>query len=172
MSFSFLFKSRYSVLFSYVATFIAGSFLIRLGLMAATLEKTDFSFLSILRIFGQGLVYDFGVAMFLVLFYAIYLCFLPQRFLKSWFNIFVSYSVLFLMILIAMFSFFAELTFWQEFESRFNFIAVDYLVYTYEVIHNINESYPLPFLVGGVMLISFLPKSKFCKKRKHSNQYH
>ncbi|WP_222536659.1 LTA synthase family protein [Pedobacter polysacchareus] len=156
MSFSFLFKSRYSVLFSYVATFIAGSFLIRLGLMAATLEKTDFSFLSILRIFGQGFIYDFGVAMFLVLFYAIYLCFLPQRFLKSWFNIFLSYSVLFIMILIAMFSFFAELTFWQEFESRFNFIAVDYLVYTYEVINNINESYPLPFLIGGVMLISLL----------------
>ena len=156
MSFSFLLKSRYSVLFSYVATFIAGSFLIRLGLMVATLEKTDFSFLSILRIFGQGFIYDFGVSMFLVLFYAIYLCFLPQRFLKSWFNIFLSYSILFLMNLIAMFSFFAELTFWQEFDSRFNFIAVDYLVYTYEVIHNINESYPLPLLIGGVMLISLL----------------
>lgn len=151
------------MLFSYVATFIAGSFLIRLGLMLATLENTDFSFLSILRIFGQGLVYDFGVAMFLVLFYALYLCFLPQRFVKSWFNILLSYAVLFLMTVIAMFSFFAELTFWQEFESRFNFIAVDYLVYTYEVIHNINESYPLPLLIGGVVLISLLVLFGFVK---------
>ncbi|UKT65110.1 LTA synthase family protein [Pedobacter mucosus] len=53
-----------------------------------------------------------------------------------------------------LFSFFAELTFWQEFESRFNFIAVDYLIYTYEVIHNINESYPLPLLISGMVVLT------------------
>ncbi len=37
----------------------------------------------------------------------------------------------------------AECVFWGEFSTRFNFIAVDYLVYTTEVIGNIRESYPL-----------------------------
>jgi phosphoglycerol transferase MdoB-like AlkP superfamily enzyme len=37
----------------------------------------------------------------------------------------------------------SELTFWNEFGTRFNFIAVDYLVYTREVIGNIQESYPI-----------------------------
>lgn len=37
----------------------------------------------------------------------------------------------------------SELVFWNEFSSRFNFIAVDYLVYTTEVIGNIRESYPV-----------------------------
>jgi phosphoglycerol transferase MdoB-like AlkP superfamily enzyme len=37
----------------------------------------------------------------------------------------------------------SELTFWNEFGSRFNFIAVDYLIYTREVIGNIEESYPV-----------------------------
>lgn len=37
----------------------------------------------------------------------------------------------------------AELTFWDEFGTRFNFIAVDYLVYTREVLGNIRESYPV-----------------------------
>ncbi|WP_343229973.1 LTA synthase family protein [Rhodanobacter sp. DHG33] len=37
----------------------------------------------------------------------------------------------------------SELVFWNEFSSRFNFIAVDYLVYTTEVIGNIRESYPI-----------------------------
>ncbi|TAM27026.1 MAG: LTA synthase family protein [Rhodanobacter sp.] len=37
----------------------------------------------------------------------------------------------------------SELTFWNEFSTRFNFIAVDYLVYTREVIGNIEESYPI-----------------------------
>ncbi|MEP7186432.1 MAG: sulfatase-like hydrolase/transferase [Rhodanobacter sp.] len=37
----------------------------------------------------------------------------------------------------------SELVFWNEFSVRFNFIAVDYLVYTNEVIGNIQESYPI-----------------------------
>ena len=37
----------------------------------------------------------------------------------------------------------AEWVFWDEFGSRFNFIAVDYLVYTHEVVGNIEQSYPL-----------------------------
>ncbi len=60
------------------------------------------------------------------------------------------------MVLISLFSFFAELTFWQEFESRFNFIAVDYLIYTFEVINNINESYPLPILISYVLLVTLI----------------
>ena len=36
-----------------------------------------------------------------------------------------------------------EFFFWDEFAVRYNFIAVDYLVYTSEVIGNILESYPI-----------------------------
>src|SRR5690606_24813932 len=36
-----------------------------------------------------------------------------------------------------------EWVFWDEFSSRFNFIAVDYLIYTHEVVGNIEQSYPL-----------------------------
>ncbi|PWK92895.1 LTA synthase family protein [Fulvimonas soli] len=37
----------------------------------------------------------------------------------------------------------AEWVFWDEFGTRFNFIAVDYLVYTDEVVGNIEQSYPM-----------------------------
>lgn len=50
----------------------------------------------------------------------------------------------------------AEFVFWNEFASRFNFIAVDYLVYTNEVIGNIRESYPMPLLLGVVASTSAL----------------
>src|SRR6478735_8716841 len=36
----------------------------------------------------------------------------------------------------------AEWLFWEEFGARFNFIAVDYLLYTHEVLANIWQSYP------------------------------
>lgn len=45
-----------------------------------------------------------------------------------------------------------ELIFWNEFGTRFNFIAVDYLVYSREVLGNIRESYPLGLLLGGIAL--------------------
>ncbi len=48
----------------------------------------------------------------------------------------------------------SEFTFWNEFASRFNFIAVDYLIYTNEVIGNIRESYNLPLLLTAVGLLS------------------
>ena len=50
----------------------------------------------------------------------------------------------------------SELTFWNEFGARFNFIAVDYLVYTREVVGNIEESYPVALwmsLIGIAALI-------------------
>ena len=48
----------------------------------------------------------------------------------------------------------AEWTFWDEFGVRFNFIAVDYLVYTTEVIANIRESYPMGWILAGIALVS------------------
>lgn len=44
----------------------------------------------------------------------------------------------------------SEFVFWDEFSSRFNFIAVDYLIYTREVIGNIRESYSLEPIFAGL----------------------
>lgn len=46
-----------------------------------------------------------------------------------------------------------EYLFWDEFGVRYNFIAVDYLVYTHEVIGNIMESYAItPMIIAIVVL--------------------
>ena len=47
----------------------------------------------------------------------------------------------------------AEWLFWDEFGGRFNFIAVDYLLYTHEVWANVRESYP----VGRLLIALTLP---------------
>ncbi len=54
-----------------------------------------------------------------------------------------------LLVLIA----FSEFTFWEEFSTRFNFIAVDYLIYTHEVIGNLRESYPIAWMLLAVAAI-------------------
>ena len=48
----------------------------------------------------------------------------------------------------------SEILFWEEFGVRFNFIAVDYLIYTTEVVKNIRESYNLPAILIGVSLVA------------------
>lgn len=45
----------------------------------------------------------------------------------------------------------AECVFWEEFGVRFNFIAVDYLVWTQEVLGNIFESYPMGLIITGMV---------------------
>jgi phosphoglycerol transferase MdoB-like AlkP superfamily enzyme len=151
-----IFRSRYMVLFSFIIVFLVTSFLIRTALLIVSLSKADFSAAGVFKIFLLGLDYDLGVALLLTVVYNLYLLFLPVKWSNSIGNKVITYGGLFLVLLISFFSFFAELTFWQEFESRFNFIAVDYLIYTYEVVNNINESYPLPLLIGGVLALVLL----------------
>jgi phosphoglycerol transferase MdoB-like AlkP superfamily enzyme len=50
----------------------------------------------------------------------------------------------------------AEWTFWEEFGGRFNFIAVDYLIYTHEVLGNIWESYPVGRILAVLAAFSLL----------------
>ena len=58
----------------------------------------------------------------------------------------------------------SEFIFWQDFTTRFNFIAVDYLIYTNEVIGNIRESYPVPlilFIIASVALAIILVARRY-----------
>lgn len=48
----------------------------------------------------------------------------------------------------------SEYLFWNEFGVKYNFIAVDYLVYTNEVIGNIMQSYPVIPIFGGLFLVA------------------
>lgn len=168
------FKSRYAILYGFALFFIAASLLVRVVFLYLSISELDLTLINTAEILVKGFVFDFGVVLYFGLFYCIYLLVLPQKLNRSVFNKAVSYVLIFLMILVAIFSFFAEFTFWNEFESRFNFIAVDYLVYTYEVVNNINESYPLPYLIFGVVahtvaVMLLLIKSNCFKNSFQSN---
>jgi len=167
-----IFRGRFCILFSFFATFVFTSFIIRSGLLVLSLPKTHIGFISILEIYGLGFLYDCAVALLLGSTFNIYLLFISSSWSQTNVHKIITYTWLFLILLISFFSFFAELTFWQEFESRFNFIAVDYLIYTYEVINNVNESYPLPLLIGGVVVMVLLVIFIFSKKKIFLQSFH
>lgn len=145
--------SRYALVVAFYLTFIAGSFCIRTILLAWIAPKSGIGILGLFKIYSLGFLYDVIVASCFMVLYSLYLLVIPERMNRSLANKILTLFFYPLTMLIVLFSFLAEITFWQEFESRFNFIAVDYLVYTYEVIHNINESYPIPLLVGGMLAV-------------------
>ncbi|WP_228428851.1 LTA synthase family protein [Chryseobacterium indoltheticum] len=147
------------------------SFVLRIGLSVASLQKADLSFLSLLKVFGLGFLFDIGVGVFFILPYSLYLLLFPQKYNNSLFNRSITFFCFTVAVLILLFSFFAEITFWQEFESRFNFIAVDYLVYTYEVINNINESYPLPLLITAMLIMTSLVFLLFYKRHYFTDNF-
>ncbi len=98
--------------------------------------------------FAVGLLHDLLFGLYASIPAVIYLLLVPQRVFQSrvhqvlsWFFFaFVYWSLLFVAV--------SEWVFWEEFGVRFNFIAVDYLVYTTEVVDNILESYPVAALVS------------------------
>lgn len=60
----------------------------------------------------------------------------------------------FVVIFSLLFNAVSEFFFWKEFGARYNFIAVDYLVYTNEVVGNIKESYPISTIISILFLIA------------------
>ncbi len=95
------------------------------------------------RVFGYGLIFDTAAAAYFCLPLALYLAVLPNRVARSrvhgWVFLAFFLAAIYALLVVAA----AEWVFWDEFAARFNFIAVDYLVYTHEVLGNIWESYPV-----------------------------
>ena len=110
----------------------------------------------ILRAFLSGFLYDLAVGISFLMLYALYLLVFPKRWIGLAVDKTFTYGYLGLMLFIMFFSLMAEFPFWDEFGARFNFIAVDYLIYTYEVVANINQSYPLPLIIAALVLLDAL----------------
>ena len=101
------------------------------------------------------------------------LCFAARLFFpsirKGWTRVWLG-GILFLYVLLIGFNACCEYFFWEEFAVRYNFIAVDYLVYTSEVIGNIMESYNIvPLAIALVAVSGFLTWALFCKELRDSD---
>jgi len=144
---------RYSLLYSYTLFYLLSSSVIRIIFYIWSFEFLDFSILNFFKIIFAGLFFDIGTISYFLIPYILYLLIIPNRLIGSVIDKALTYFGYFLGLTIFTFSFLAEFTFWDEFKNRFNFIAVDYLIYTYEVVENINQSYPMPILLSGVLFV-------------------
>ncbi|MDP3442952.1 MAG: sulfatase-like hydrolase/transferase [Ignavibacteria bacterium] len=146
-------NGRFSTLFTVLGLYIALSFLTRIVFLVWSAKNVDFNPINILWTFLTGFGFDTATGLSFLLLYAVYLLLFPKRWIGSLADKIFTYCYLSIVLIIIFFSLMAEFPFWDEFGVRFNFIAVDYLIYTYEVVANINQSYPLPLIIAVLIAL-------------------
>ena len=102
----------------------------------------------------KGALNDCAALAFALLLPAILILLPTNKFLQRHLGKCYSILIIFIFSVVFIFTAFAEYFFWEEFECRFNFIAVDYLIYTTELMRNMIESYPLSWLLAGVFFLA------------------
>ena len=158
-------SKRYALLLGFSGWFLLFSLLLRIVFLVWQLNDLELSIFSLIKILGIGLFFDIGVLSFLFVISTFYILLIPQKWIGSRLDKLLIYSGFSLTLFIFVFIFFAEITFWEEFKCRFNFVAVDYLIYTFEVVQNIHESYPLYILIPSMLLITGVVFFYFWKKQ-------
>ena len=103
-----------------------------------------------------GFLYDVFIAFCATALLALFLALSPRRIL-SWIPVqWLSVAGFFIFTYGTIYLAVVELFFFDEFNSRFNYVAVDYLLYPHEVFVNIWDSYPVLEILIVVFLITCL----------------
>ncbi len=145
---------RYRTLAGFLKIFIFISLITRIVLTAKSYQNVSFNPLDFILSFASGFFFDLIAFCYYALPIAIIIFLVPSAVARSKFYKGLCWFFYGLTIFIWIFNAFAEYFFWDEFEVRFNFIAVDYLVYTNEVIGNIIESYSIVSLITIVASVT------------------
>lgn len=117
----------------------------------------------------KGLWFDVAVVSALLAAVFLYEAVLPNRWRNSRLHLVLRLGWLWLTTALLLFGAVAEITFWMEFSTRFNFIALDYLIYTHEVIGNIRESYPVGLILAAIGALAALIVLLLFKSVRHAD---
>ncbi|MGX1020612.1 phosphoglycerol transferase MdoB-like AlkP superfamily enzyme [Pseudomonas sp. Y3 TE3536] len=129
-----------------------GIFLLtRLVLLVTHLDEVSGNYFSL---FFDGAIYDLSFLVYAALPIGVCLALCPTSLWRTRAHRGLLNGLLVVSLFVMLFVAVSEWLFWDEFGVRFNFIAVDYLVYSKEVLDNIRESYPLPTLLSAIALVA------------------
>ncbi len=149
-------QNRFRFITLVISIFLMVSAITRTVLLLQSLTMIEFNLGQLFSIYIIGAFYDFIAVSYLIIPFVLYLLFMPKRIFRHKIHRVVTYIFIYVLLYLVVFYAFSEWFFWNEFGVRFNFIAVDYLVYTTEVIGNIRESYPMGILLSVIAMISGL----------------
>ncbi len=147
---------RFALAALLVAVLLAVAFVTRVALLAYAWRELDAGALAVVKAVLVGMAFDLLASMWLAAPLVVVLALLPDRWfqwraVRGWMK-----GWLFSLFALSAFVVAAELLFFDEFNGRFNFVAVDYLIYPTEVVTNLWESYPLPAILLAVGVLGAL----------------
>lgn len=134
--------------------FIALAVVTRLILLIKTPPGSGLKLLPVLGSFGVGFVFDLATLSYALIPLGLLLLVAPKRLLQHKATGYVATFAFFVASWLLLFTIVSEYFFFDEFGTRFNFIAVDYVIYTHEVIGNIRESYPLMPILTAITVVA------------------
>lgn len=143
-------KSRASWIASAATLYIAVAILTRVVILAMNYSDAGQPVIALFKVVPVGFLLDAWVALGVTLPLAALSIFLSDRFLLSRVGRWCMGTLMVLGFFGILYLGVVEAFFFDEFTSRFNYVAVDYLIYPHEVFVNIWDSYPVPeFLTGA-----------------------
>jgi phosphoglycerol transferase MdoB-like AlkP superfamily enzyme len=129
----------------FLRVYLFSQIIIRIILSILALKNDQISIDLLPSIFAAGFIGDIISTFFaipiIVLLQRIKYCPIIGHIIFSFFIVFISI---------------AQIIFWDEYNSNFNFIAVDYLVYTHEIYGTLAESLPIYTILAGIVLSSLI----------------
>lgn len=158
---------QYRHLFLLWLMFLATSLATRIVLAVISLHAGLISLADLPHASAAGFLLDAVAGLYLCLPLALWIWLMPARWYTSW----VGRAIIYLGFALASFGLLylvaAEYFFFDEFNARFNYTAVEYLIYPTEVIGNIRDSYPVDTVLtlcalGGLTIV-FLLRRRIAK---------
>ena len=148
------FHTRYRLIGVFALLNLAAFSLLRVVLLISAWDDVGHTFADVVWIFCAGFIYDIVFNIYFSIFFAFLLLAVPNRFYTGKVFRYATFLFFFVFVCGLYFVLIAEWLFFEEFGTRFNFIAVDYLIYSREVVQNILESYPVGPLLAVIGMVS------------------
>ena len=146
-------KHYLNLISPYLVLYLVLQNLMRVCFILLEFHELDIAWFEWLSVFARGLAVDLVTFMYIFFPVMLYITFirpLLSNTLAKISNVTIFAATAFILLFNAA----AEYLFWDEFRVRFNFIAVDYLIYTHEVITNIYQSYPVVLIISALALLT------------------
>ncbi len=150
-----IFNHRFGLVALLVLVVVVVSTITRTILLIQSTAQMSGNWLALPGIYLIGLFYDLVNASYVIIVLVLYTWFVPDRIFQRTWHRFILYGIFVFFTYSLVFNGVSEWLFWDEFNSRYNFIAVDYLIYTTEVLGNIQQSYPVGWIIAVVAIIAF-----------------
>ncbi len=116
----------------------------------------DFSFLAIVKTLGVLLLTSSVSFLFVMQAYVFYLLILPHDKQNSRLDKIITTATFFIFAVSALCKGAVSQIFWEEFSSSFNYIVIDYIIFTHQVLGNLEHAYPIAKILIAIFVTAII----------------